>query len=49
LERCYVDARSRGALETGLPETDLPERCPFEVDEVLDPRWLSPRTREAGH
>ena len=48
LERCYGDARSRAALETGLPETDLPERCPFGVDEVLDPRWLPPRTREGG-
>jgi len=46
LEHCYVDARSRAALETGLPETNLPESCPFGVDEVLDPRWLPPRTRE---
>ncbi len=49
LAHCYVDARSRAALETGLPEIDLPERCPFGVDEVLDPRWLPPRTREGGH
>jgi hypothetical protein len=49
LEHCYVEARSRTALETGLPETDLPERCPFGVDQVLDPRWLPPRTREGGH
>jgi hypothetical protein len=49
LEHCHVDARSRPALETGLPETDLPERCPFGVDQVLDPRWLPPRTREGGH
>jgi Domain of unknown function DUF29 len=48
LERCYVDARSRAALEIGLPETDLPERCPFGVDELLDARWLPPRTREGG-
>jgi uncharacterized protein DUF29 len=49
LEHCYPDARARAALETGLPETDLPERCPFAVDQVLDPRWLPPRTRESGH
>jgi hypothetical protein len=49
LEHCYADARSRTALETGLPETDLPEGCPFGVDQVLDPRWLPPRTREGGH
>jgi Domain of unknown function DUF29 len=45
LEQWYVGARSRAALETGLPETDFPERCP---DEVLDPRWLPRRAREAG-
>jgi Domain of unknown function DUF29 len=48
LERCYVDARYRAALETGLPETDLPERCPFGADQVLDPRWLPARTRKGG-
>jgi hypothetical protein len=30
-------------LETGLPESDFPERCRFGVDEALDPRWLPPR------
>ncbi len=35
-------------LETGLPLRDLPERCPFEVDEVLDPRWLPRRSGEAS-
>ena len=49
LAHCYVDARSRAALETGLPEIDLPERCPFGVDEVLNPRSLPPRTRKGGH
>jgi hypothetical protein len=49
LDHCYVDARSRAALETGLPESDFPERCPFGVDQVLDPRWLPPRTRDDGH
>ena len=40
LDHCYADARSRAALETGLPESDFPERCPYGVDQVLDPRWL---------
>ena len=40
LDRCYADARSRAALETGLPETAFSERCPFPVESVLDPRWL---------
>jgi Domain of unknown function DUF29 len=43
LDQRYVDARSCAALETGLPESDLPEHCPFGVDEVLDPRWVPPR------
>jgi hypothetical protein len=43
LDQCYVDARVRAALETGLPLRDLPERCPFGVGDVLDPRWLPPR------
>jgi uncharacterized protein DUF29 len=48
LEHCYVDARARAALETGLPESGFPECCPFAVDQVLDPRWLPRRTREGG-
>jgi hypothetical protein len=43
LDQCYADARSRAAIETGLPESNLPERCPFGVDEVHDLRWLPPR------
>lgn len=40
LDQCFGDARSRAALETRLPETAFPERCPFAVEQVLDPRWL---------
>lgn len=40
IERCYADARSQAALETGLPSTAFPERCPFAVEQVLDPDWL---------
>ncbi len=43
LHQCYIDARSRAALETRLPESSFPERCPFRVDEALDPLWLPPR------
>jgi Domain of unknown function DUF29 len=48
LEQCYVGARCRAALETRLPESDFPERCPFGADEVLNPRWLPRRAREGG-
>jgi hypothetical protein len=40
LDQCYVDARSRAALETRLPESAFPERCPFAVDEALGLGWL---------
>jgi len=45
LGQCYGDARSGAADETGLPESDFPEHCPFAVEEVLDPRWLPGRTK----
>jgi hypothetical protein len=48
LDQCYVDARPRAALETGLSESSFPERCPFGVGEVLDQCWLPRRTREGG-
>ena len=44
LGRCYTDARSRTALETGMPPGEFPERCPFAIAQVLDPGWL-PSTR----
>lgn len=40
LDRCYADARSQAALETGLPVSAFPERCPFPIEHVLDPDWL---------
>jgi len=50
LAHCYADARSRAALETGLPESAFPELCPFRVDEVLDRGFPvePPRTRRRG-
>jgi len=38
--RCYLDARSRAVLETGLPESTFPEHCPFSIGQVLDAGWL---------
>jgi Domain of unknown function DUF29 len=49
LDHCYADAHSRAVLETGLPESNFPERCPFGIDQVLDPRWLPRSTHEGGH
>jgi hypothetical protein len=40
IEECYAEARARTALETRLPESAFPERCPFPVDAVLDLGWL---------
>jgi hypothetical protein len=43
LDQCHAGARSRAAIETGLPENEFPERCPFDVDAVLERRWLPGR------
>jgi hypothetical protein len=43
LDQSYADARAQAAIETGLPESEFPERCPFDIDAVLDPRWLPGR------
>ena len=40
LDQCYVDARSRAALETRRFERAFAERCAFPIGDVLDPRWL---------
>lgn len=37
LERCYADARSRAAVETGLPVGTFPAHCPFTTQQVLNP------------
>lgn len=39
-DQCYAAARSRAAIETGLSESEFPERCPFDIEAVLDPCWL---------
>jgi hypothetical protein len=40
LEEEYRVARRRAAAETGLSLSAFPERCPFTIDEVLDPDFL---------
>jgi len=36
----YALARRRAAAETGLPVEAFPEKCPYSVDQVLDPDFL---------
>ena len=40
IDRCYADARSQAALETGLTEAAFPQSCPFSLEQLLDPTWL---------
>jgi hypothetical protein len=40
LDRCYPSARRKAAYQMRLSERAFPERCPFAIGEVLDPRWL---------
>ena len=40
LDTCYAAARQRAAIETRLPETNFPERCPFPLEQVLASGWL---------
>ena len=40
LNECYAAARSGCADETGIPESSIPDECPFEPRLILDPRWL---------
>jgi len=37
---CYLKARKKASLETGLPLRTFPESCPFSQAEVLDPEYL---------
>jgi hypothetical protein len=43
LERSYPAARRKAARQTRLPEREFPERCPFDIEAVLDPRWIPGR------
>jgi hypothetical protein len=43
LERSYPAARRKAARQTRLPEREFPEHCPFDIEAVLDPRWIPGR------
>jgi hypothetical protein len=43
LDRAYPAARRKAARQTRLPEREFPEHCPFDIEAVLDPRWLPGR------
>ena len=46
LDRAFPAARRKAARQTRLPEREFPERCPFDIEAVLDPRWLpGPETK----
>ena len=40
LERSHQAARRHAARQMRLSESEFPERCPFDIDAVLDQRWL---------
>ncbi len=35
VESAYSNAVKRAALETGLPESSFPARCPYSIQEIL--------------
>jgi anti-sigma factor RsiW len=43
LERSYPAARRHAARQMRLSESEFPEHCPFDIDAVLDLRWLPGR------
>lgn len=45
LEGCYPSARRNAARQMRLAERAFPDRCPFSIEEALDPHWL-PSDRE---
>ncbi len=38
-EGVWLDARAQGRKETGLAEEDLPEACPWPLDQAADPEF----------
>ena len=40
LARAYVVGRYEAIRETGLAETEFPETCPWNIEQVLDPDFL---------
>ena len=47
LERCYPKARRAAARQMRLPESALPEDCPFKMEDILDPHWLPRRSKRS--
>jgi hypothetical protein len=46
LDSIYREGRklaARGLARDGLAEADLPERCPYSMERVLDPDWWPER------
>jgi hypothetical protein len=43
LDRAYPAARRKAVRQTRLPEREFPELCPFNIEAVLDSRWLPGR------
>ena len=40
LDGSYVIGRYEAIRETGLPESEFPENCPYTVEQILDPNFL---------
>ena len=36
-EGVWLDARTQARKETGTADTDLPEACPWSIDQAVDP------------
>ena len=39
-EDCYSSARKQAMYETGLPIATFPDKCPFEIAEILNPDFM---------
>ena len=40
VDEAFADALLQAADETGLPPTRFPKRCPFTLDQLLDPDYF---------
>jgi Domain of unknown function DUF29 len=40
VDDCYTNARDLATDETGLPLSNFPETCPYEMSLILDPGFL---------
>ena len=46
LDRAYPEARRKAALQMRMREAAFPEKCPFNIDKILDLGWLPPDRAE---